>query len=226
MIEGANGMSWLWLSFLREHCASFVALGVLLPATLFINWRLGALLLVLVAIFTVLTAVVLRKTETLQGSVERYHSDLAERASDALGNVPVIQSFTRVDAELRAMRLTIDRLLAAQTPVLSWWALASVATRASATLTVLSIFLLGTWLNIRGQASVGDVVAFMSLATMLISRLEQTVSFVNAIFMQGAEDRRVLRDPRHAAVGARQARRSRNRTGDGRGALRRRELLV
>jgi ATP-binding cassette, subfamily B, beta-glucan exporter len=185
MIEGANGMSWLWLSFLREHCASFVALGVLLPATLFINWRLGALLVVLVAIFTVLTAVVLRKTETLQGSVERYHSDLAERASDALGNVPVIQSFTRVDAELRAMRLTIDRLLAAQTPVLSWWALASVATRASATLTVLAIFLLGTWLNIRGQASVGDVVAFMSLATMLVSRLEQTVSFINAIFLQG-----------------------------------------
>ena len=48
-----------------------------------------------------LTTIVVRKTESLQGSVERYHSSLAEHASDALGNVPVIQSFTRVEAEAR-----------------------------------------------------------------------------------------------------------------------------
>ena len=68
------------------------------------------------------------------------------------------------------MRGIIDQLLAAQIPVLSWWALAAVATRASATLTILAIFLLGTWLNLRGQATVGEIVAFMSLATMLIGR--------------------------------------------------------
>ncbi|GGC78906.1 glucan ABC transporter ATP-binding protein/ permease [Chelatococcus reniformis] len=187
MIEGSNGMASLWLSFFREHCASFVTLGVLLPASLIINWQLGLLLLVLVCVFAALTFVVLRKTESLQGSVERYHTDLAERASDALGNVPVIQSFTRVEAEVSAMRATIDRLLAAQRPVLSWWALASIASRASATLTVLAVFLMGTWLNLNGQATVGQVVTFMNLATLLIARLEQTVGFVNFIFMQGAK---------------------------------------
>ena len=34
-------MFGLWLSFFRENCASFVALFVLLPATVFVNWRLG-----------------------------------------------------------------------------------------------------------------------------------------------------------------------------------------
>src|SRR5919112_2887146 len=102
MLEGSNGMAWLWLGFFRDHLSAFVALGVLLPLTLFLNWRLGLLLVVLVAMFTVLTTLVLRKTETLQGSVERFHSSLAERASDALGNVPVIQSFTRIEVETRA----------------------------------------------------------------------------------------------------------------------------
>ena len=184
MLEGAGGMQWLMLSFFREHFASFVALLVLLPLSLLYNWRLGLLLVVLLAIFTVLTALVLRKTETLQGSVEHYHSNLAEHASDALGNVPVIQSFTRVDTEARAMRSIIDQLLAAQNPVLSWWALAAVATRASATITILGVFLLGTWLNLRGLASVGEIVGFMSLATMLVGRMEQVVSFVNGLFMQ------------------------------------------
>ncbi|HVL71021.1 MAG TPA: glucan ABC transporter ATP-binding protein/ permease, partial [Beijerinckiaceae bacterium] len=189
MLEGSNGMAWLWLGFFREHFAALVALGVLLPLTVFLNWRLGLLLVALVVLFTILTALVLRKTETLQGSVERYHSSLAEHASDALGNVPVIQSFTRVEAETRALHGIIHQLLQAQNPVLSWWALASVATRASATITVTAIFLVGTWLHLRGLATIGDIVMFMSLATMLIGRLEQAVSFVNQLFMQAPKMR-------------------------------------
>src|SRR5215212_1871754 len=189
MLEGSNGMAWLWLGFFREHFSALVALGILLPLTLFLNWRLGLLLLVLVAVFTVLTAVVLRKTEPLQGSVERYHSSLAERASDALGNVPVIQSFTRTELETRALQGIIHQLLQAQNPVLSWWALASVATRAAATITVTAIFLVGTWLHLNGLATIGEVVTFMSIATMLIGRLEQAVSFINQLFMQAPKMR-------------------------------------
>ena len=184
MLDGTSSMSWLWLGFFREHCAALVALVVLLPFTVFLNWRLGLLLVVLLLVFALLMGIVLNKTLTLQGHVERYHSDLAEHASDALGNVPVIQSFTRIEAELQELRAVIDRLLSAQTPVLSWWAVAAVATRASATLTVTSIFLLGTWLYIHDLATIGEIVAFMGLATQLIGRLEAAVGFVNALLMQ------------------------------------------
>ena len=184
MLEGSNGMAWLWLGFFRDHAASLVSLFVLLPFTLFVNWRLGLLLCVLVVVFAILTTIVLRKTETKQGAVERFHTDLAEHASDALGNVPVIQSFTRVQAELTNLKDIIDRLLAAQIPVLSWWAMASVATRAASTLTVTSIFLLGTWLYLHDLATVGDIVTFMGYATLLIGRLESAVGFINGLFMQ------------------------------------------
>ena len=189
MLEGSNGMAWLWLGFFRDHFSALVALGILLPLTLFLNWRLGLLLLGLVAVFAVLTAIVIRKTETLQGAVEAYHSNLAEHASDALGNIPVIQSFTRIEAETRALHGIIQQLLHAQNPVLHWWALASVATRASATLTVTSIFLVGTWLHLQNLATIGEVVTFMSIATMLIGRLEQAVGFINQLFMQAPKMR-------------------------------------
>jgi ATP-binding cassette subfamily B protein len=189
MLEGTSGMWGLWLSFFRDHCASFVALFVLLPLTVWKNPYLGLLLIVLVALFGGMTAFVLRKTEKLQGNVEQFHSDLAERASDALGNVQVIQSFTRVESEVRGLRSTMTRLLDAQIPVLSWWALATVATRASATLTMLSIFLLGTWLYMQGKTTVGEIVTYMGFATMLIGRLEQVVSFINFIFMQAPKMR-------------------------------------
>jgi glucan exporter ATP-binding protein len=187
MIESCNAMFGLWLSFFRENCSSFVALFILLPATLFVNWRLASLLIILVVAFYVVTTFVLRRTEALQGKVENYFSTLVEHASDALGNVSVVQSFTRIESESMALRSIIADLLAAQIPVLSWWALVVVASRASATLTLLAIFLLGTWLHLQGLCSIGEIVTFMNFATMLIGRLEQVVGFVNVLFNQSAK---------------------------------------
>ncbi len=56
MLEGSSSMFMLWLGFFRDHLSALVALGVLLPLTLFLNWRLGLLLVVLVAVFTAMTA--------------------------------------------------------------------------------------------------------------------------------------------------------------------------
>jgi glucan exporter ATP-binding protein len=189
MLEGAGGMFGLWLSFFRENCASFIALFVLLPASLLVNWRLALLLIALVTTLGLATSFVLRRTQDLQAAVERHHSNLAEHASDALGNVQVVQSFTRIANEADALRRITGDLLAAQMPVLSWWAVAAGASRASATLTLLGIFLLGAWLHLRGLASIGEIVAFMSFATMLIGRLEQIVGFTNVLFLLSAKMR-------------------------------------
>jgi ATP-binding cassette, subfamily B, beta-glucan exporter len=184
MSSGADAMWMLWLGFFREHCAALVSLVVLLPLTLFVDARLGALLCALVLSFGVLIAFVVRKTNTLQGRVREYHTNLAEHTSDALGNLPVVQSFTRVSAELGTLRDISNKLLEAQRPVLSWWAVAAMATRAAATLTVTAILLLGTWLYLRGEVRLGEVVTFMSLATLLIGRLDGTVSFVSSLFQE------------------------------------------
>jgi glucan exporter ATP-binding protein len=156
---------------------------VLLPLALYLNWRLGLMLIGLSLVFLMLTLFVLRKTEAMQKSVERYYSDLAERASDTLGNIALVQSFTRIDDEVRELRQVVDRLLGAQMPVLSWWAIVSTITKASTTLTMLAILILGLYLFARGQTTIGGIVMFMSFAGMLIQRLQQASRFINSIFM-------------------------------------------
>ncbi|TMA81165.1 MAG: ATP-binding cassette domain-containing protein, partial [Deltaproteobacteria bacterium] len=183
MLAGTDSIWWLWLSFFREHLTAIVSLFVLLPLSLFLNWRLALLLIGLCVVFSALTALVVRKAEGLQNSVERYYSDLAERTSDALGNVPLVQSFTRVEAEVMALRDVIARLLGAQMPVLGWWATAAVLTRASTTLTLLSIFVVGIGLYVRGLATIGDIVIFSNFTGLVITRLEQMVGFVNRLLL-------------------------------------------
>ena len=168
MLAGTDTLWWLWVQFFREHFAAFVFIVVLLPTTLVLNWRLALPLLALCLMFTILTVIVMRRAEAMQRAVERHYSDLAETAADALGNVAVVQSFARIELEVSALKGLVNSLLRAQMPVLSWWAVAAVLTRSATTLTLLAILLVGTYLKLVGLASVGAVVSFMAIASLLI----------------------------------------------------------
>jgi ATP-binding cassette subfamily B protein len=184
MLTGVDHLFGIWLSFFRENLATFVALFIMLPLSLLMNWRLGLLLVVLILFFAIANIWVVSRTDRLQHQVEDMHSELASRAGDALGNINLIQSFVRLTAETGEMHRIIGQTLAAQYPVLNWWALLSVLTRAASTITVILIFVLGTWLYTRGEASVGEIVSFMGFATMLIGRMDQASGFVSRIFFQ------------------------------------------
>jgi ATP-binding cassette subfamily B protein len=186
MLQGTDALWAFWLGFFREHLAAFVSLLLLVPLTLLINWRMAILLIVLCVLFAALTALVLHKTETLQSKVQTYHSDLTERASDAIGNIALVHSFVRVESEVVALKSISERLLAAQYPVLSWWAVATVLTRASTTLAILSIVALGAWLFRNNLITVGEIATFVALAGLVVARLEQAVSFTNRMTLDAA----------------------------------------
>ncbi len=179
MLVGTDNLFGLWLGFFREHIVTFVSLIVLLPLTLAMNWRLGLLLMGLVIVFAVVSAFVIRRTQAAQSKVEQFHSRLAGSAQDALSNVVVVQSFTRLSSEARMFGDIVRQVLDHQFPVLNWWAVVAVLTRAASTLCVIAIFVLGTVLHVRGQATVGEIVSFMGFATLLIGRLEGAVAFVS-----------------------------------------------
>lgn len=184
MLTGTDNLFTAWLGILREHLATLVALAVLLPLTLFLNWRLALLLILLVVVFAAVTWVVLNATHAQQWAVQQHRTELAATAGDALGNVLLVQSFARLGEELRRVEELRDRVLAAQYPVLRWWALLTVITRTAATLATLALFAVGAWLTARGEATVGEIVMFMGFATMLIGRLQQLLGFVRSLFFQ------------------------------------------
>ena len=184
MLSGGDQLFNLWLSMFRSHLSTFVALLVLLPLTLFLNWKLALVLIALTVVSTALTAYVTNRTHHAQDEVQSQHTKLAEQAGDAIGNVLLVQSFVRQAAELKQLRQVIEQVLAAQFPVLNWWAVVSVLSGAASTITIIAIFALGAWLNLKGEASVGSIVTFMGFATHLIGRLGQVVGFTNSLFMQ------------------------------------------
>jgi ATP-binding cassette subfamily B protein len=184
ILSGTDALFWLWLSFLREQLTAIVGIAFLIPVALNIDARMTMILAVLAAVYLAANIMVVRKTSTGQAAVETYHNNVYGRVGDVLGNVTVVQSYTRLAAEMQAMRSIMNDLLAAQYPVLTWWGLLTVLTRAAATVTMVIVFAVGAILVERGEATVGVIVTFVGFANLLIGKLDQLSGFVVRIYQQ------------------------------------------
>ncbi len=184
ILAGTDTLFGTWLSFLREQLVAVVSLIVLVPVALYMDWRLAGLLALLASIYAIMSVIVVRRTSLGQSNVERYHIEVSGRVGDVLGNVTVVQSYARLQAEASALRHLMGQLLSAQYPVLTWWGLLTVLTRAASTITMVAVFALGAVLASRGEVTVGEIVAFVGFAGLLIAKLDQLSGFVARIFMQ------------------------------------------
>ena len=182
--SGSGGLFHIWLAFFREHLSTVLSVVVMLPLAWRMNWKLALLMIGLMTSFAVFNTLAIRRTHAAQGRVEELHHAISERAGDVLGNVLVVQSFTRVRDEVAQIKALMQQVLSAQYPVLRGWAWLSVANRAASTITIVAIFALGTALNGRGEVSVGAIVSFVGFAMLMVGRLEQLAGFISGLFFQ------------------------------------------
>ena len=182
ILAGTDALFWNYLSFLREQFVALVGLVVLVPTALYMNTSMALILAALALMYALANAYVARKTSNDQAAVEQYHNNVYGRVGDVLGNVTVVQSYGRFASEAQAMRTIMAELLAAQYPVLTWWGLLTVLTRTAATITVVAIYAVGAVLVSRRQITVGEVVAFVGFAGLLIGKLDLLSGFAVRIF--------------------------------------------
>lgn len=184
ILAGADSLFGTWLTFLREQLSAVVSILFLVPTAIYMDWRMALVLAVLACVYALLNVMVVNRTSGGQAQVERYHIDVAGRVGDVLGNVMVVQSYARIQSEATDLRGLMGRLLAAQYPVLTWWGVLTVLTRAASTITMVAVFAIGSLLAARGEMTVGEIVAFVGFATLMIGKLDQLSGFVARVFMQ------------------------------------------
>ncbi len=146
VLSGTDSLFGLWLSVMREQLTAITGLLFLVPTAISMDWRMALILAVLAVAYVFINLLVIRKTRAGQSQVERYHADVSGRVGDVLGNVTIVQSYTRLAAEAEAMRDLMGELLRAQYPVLTWWGILTVIQRASATITMVAVFAVGALL--------------------------------------------------------------------------------
>jgi ATP-binding cassette, subfamily B, beta-glucan exporter len=182
LLRASETLFGLWLEFMRTHLATIVALALLIPTALSMDVRLTVVLIVLGLVYMLIGKVVMDKTKDGQASVEGHYHTVFSHVSDSISNVSVVHSYNRIQAETAALQKFTTNLINAQYPVLDWWAIASGLNRIASTASMLIILILGTMLVQKGELRVGDVIAFIGFANLLIGRLDQMRQFSTQIF--------------------------------------------
>src|SRR5262249_49957943 len=154
IVAGADTLFGTWLGFLREQTTAGIGILFLVPTAIYMNWQLASLLGILALVYAVLNALVVYRTSEGQATVERHHMSVAGRVGDVIGNVTIVQSYSRLSAEASALRGLMSELLEAQYPVLTWWGLLTILTRSASTITMVAVFATGAVLAANGHVSV------------------------------------------------------------------------
>jgi glucan exporter ATP-binding protein len=182
LLRACETLFGLWLEFMRTHLATAIALVLLVPTAFAMDYRLSIVLLVLGIAYVIIGKVVMNKTRDGQASVEGHYHTVFSHVSDSISNVSVVHSYNRIEAETRQLKQFAQQLINAQYPVLDWWALASALNRIASTISMMTILVIGTVLVQRGELRVGEVIAFIGFAGLLIGRLDQMKAFATQIF--------------------------------------------
>ena len=182
LLRASETLFGLWLEFMRTHLATAVALALLIPTAISMDLRLSIVLMVLGLAYWLIGRLVMSRTKDGQASVEGHYHTVFSHVSDVISNVSVVHSYNRIEAETRALKEFTGKLIAAQLPVLDWWAIASALNRMASTISMMVILIIGTLLVQRGELRVGDVIAFIGFAGLLIGRLDQMRAFATQIF--------------------------------------------
>ncbi|PKA39127.1 cyclic beta-1,2-glucan ABC transporter [Rhizobium sullae] len=182
LLRACETLFGLWLEFMRNHLSTVVAIALLVPTAMSMDLRLSGVLVVLGLAYWLIGRLVMSRTKDGQASVENHYHTVFSHVSDSISNVSVLHSYNRIEAETKALKGFADRLLQAQYPVLDWWALAGALNRMASTIAMMIILVIGTLLVQAGELRIGDVIAFIGFANLLISRLDQMRQFATQIF--------------------------------------------
>nr|WP_210274521.1 glucan ABC transporter ATP-binding protein/ permease [Rhizobium leguminosarum] len=182
LLRACETLFGLWLEFMRNHLSTVIALALLIPTAMSMDLRLSAVLMVLAIAYWLIGRVVMSRTKDGQASVENHYHTVFSHVSDSISNVSVLHSYNRIEAETRALKSFADRLLEAQYPVLDWWAIAGALNRMASTIAMMVVLIIGTMLVQAGQLRVGEVIAFIGFANLLIGRLDLMRQFATQIF--------------------------------------------
>ena len=183
MLSGTDGLFGSWLVFLRDQLSTILSAVVLLPLTLFLNWRLGLVLIGLICVFLFFTAIVVKKTETAQRRVGTsellpgWHG--TRRAGECHGR-PILHPPIRRGPPVQRHRQPSDP------PSIPRPQLVGAGERHSPRLQHARDHYDRGGRHLAAyqrHGTVGEIVSFMGFA-MLIGRLETAASFVSSLFFK------------------------------------------
>jgi ABC-type multidrug transport system fused ATPase/permease subunit len=166
----------------------FGAMGIMLAA----NWKLTLIAILPIFPMVWMTFDFGHRITGLFFKVDNVLGDLSARLQENVSGVQVIRAFAREDYEMQRFDQINQAYYQARIAVIGNWAIVMPTTDFFVTLCTIIILWFGGNLVLKGQLSIGELVAFNAYVLMLANPAQQLTGLVNAAGEASAGAQRVL----------------------------------
>ncbi len=164
------------------------ALGIMLAA----NWQLTLIAVLPIFPMVWMTFDFGNRITALFFRVDNVLGDLSAHLQENVSGVQVIRAFAREDYEMKRFDVVNREYFQARLAVIGNWAIVMPTTDFFVTLCTILILWFGGLLVLKGQLTIGELVAFNAYVMMLANPAQQLTGLVNAAGEASAGARRVL----------------------------------
>jgi ATP-binding cassette subfamily B protein len=172
---------------------SAVARILIFGAALFVlAWQLALLALVVAPVAYVAARHFSRLMKQASRERRRRAGSLSAVTEEGLGNIALVQSLNREDAELRRYRHEAQRIMDAEMATTRIRAVFSPISDLIELLGAMAVLSGGVWLLSRGELTLGELLAFVTFLGRLYSPMRELSSLSGTVFSAAAGAERVL----------------------------------
>lgn len=180
--RGTDGIFQNQLNFFRRVMPSLFTIIILIPAVLYFNWKLWALVIGMGAISMIITFFLATYTFRRQEEVEHIYSDMSALYGDTFSNMSIIKSFTLFPLKQKQLQKLADTRIEKQYPILVWWGIIVSISQVLKIIVSITVIFLWSYLFLQGEISIGEIVMFLSFSTILLSAVEDLMWSLEEMF--------------------------------------------
>jgi ATP-binding cassette subfamily B protein len=193
MDRGIDSIYMVHANFFRQVIPNIFTVVMLIPLLFILNWKIGLLLIIIVPILSLIVFYSSIKGRKNQRLADEKWSELSGVAYDVASNISIVKSFTIVKNEIkRAWELNVDAYEKQKTPV-KWWGITIGFSQFMGLVTNLTVFVLGGYLFLQGEVTIGDIVMFVGFSSILVN-IFQSSFWVLIDFYRQQEKIRIFLD--------------------------------
>lgn len=182
LIRGSDNLFYTHLDFFRKVMPEIFTIILLVPLIIYLNWKMGLFVVFLWFSTTLLAVFSVKKTFTAQEAVEKYYTQLSALYNDTFANIGIVKSFTLTGIKYRELQGLLKKRLEKQYPILYWWGFLISFSKVINIIISLGVIFFWSYLFSQWEITIGDIVMFLSFATLFLGAVESMMWSIEWLF--------------------------------------------
>lgn len=177
-----DGIFEVQLNFFRRALPNIIIIVFMVPVVLYFHLKLGLFLVISWFISACITGYLATHTFKKQWAIEDIYSWMSSHYGDTFSNISIVKSFSLLKLKQKELKAKTDERLEKQLPILYWWwAIISIFSILKIVISIGIIFF-GSYLYMRGEVSIGEIVMFLSFSAIFLACIEDLTWVIELFF--------------------------------------------